>query len=103
MASYNEKEVILEPLSGTIELGAEKNGSEETRDKITHIEAFGRSVIGSVTRVIYGSFNSTPACLICMRFTFRYSQSPILRFKRAEIVVSFDKSPDRSSDRKSVV
>jgi hypothetical protein len=88
---YNQKEVTLDPLAGTLELGSEKNESEETRDKITHIEAFGRSVIGSVTRVNYGSFGSTTACLLCMRFTFRYTKASMLRFKKAEIIVSFDK------------
>ncbi|KAF4633411.1 hypothetical protein G7Y89_g4705 [Cudoniella acicularis] len=95
MERYGEK-VILEPHSGTIELGGEKNDNEETRDKITHIEAYGRSVIGSMTRVSFGSFNSATACLLCMRFTFRYKKDSILRFKKAEIIVKFDKRADSS-------
>jgi len=92
--SYEQKETILQLPSGTSELG-QRNEVEETRDKITHIEAWHRSVIGTVTRVRYGSYNNFPACLICMRFTFRYSKD-LLRFKKAEISVNFENRPSQT-------
>ena len=89
--SYGERATLLKFPTGTGELGGQKNSGEATRDKIVHIEALDRSVIGSVTRVCYGQYNGRPACLVCMRFTFRYRRNSALRFKRAEIVARFDK------------
>lgn len=53
-------------------------------------------IIGTIRSVNYGTWEGRPACLIAMRFFFRFSESN--RFKSTEILVTFD-SPSKT-DRK---
>ncbi|KAL0631529.1 hypothetical protein Q9L58_009614 [Maublancomyces gigas] len=51
-------------------------------------------ITADLERVIYGSFDRKPACLILFNFKFRFEADSHLRFKRAEIAVSFKATPD---------
>lgn len=55
----------------------------------------GRTYItADLERVIYGNFDRKPACLVIFNFKFRFEADSHLRFKSAEIAVSFKATPE---------
>ncbi|KAB5522810.1 hypothetical protein GE09DRAFT_1293597 [Coniochaeta sp. 2T2.1] len=75
---------------GSAKLGQHNaDDSTSTRTKITHLEFAGFGLVGSVSSVAYGSWMESKAMLLVMQFDFRAKQGA-LRFKRAEICVSFE-------------
>lgn len=82
---------LLELDSHAGELG----GSDVNRKSALHKVLNERTYItADLERVIYGNFNHKPACLIVFDFKFRFEADSHLRFKRAEIAVSFKATPN---------
>ncbi|KAF9767122.1 hypothetical protein IL306_000365 [Fusarium sp. DS 682] len=83
-------------------LGQHNVDDTKTRTKITHLEFLGFGVIGSVCSVAYGTWRDSsgnppaPAALVVMQFDFR-AGSGVLRYKSAEISVSFKERTPGSS------
>lgn len=92
----NSRTTILEldPHAGDL---AHAGGSDVNRKNVLHKILNERTYItADLERVIYGSFDRKPACLIVFNFKFRFEADSHLRFKRAEIAVSFKATPDGS-------
>ncbi|MBE7180030.1 MAG: hypothetical protein INR71_02285 [Terriglobus roseus] len=71
--------------------------------KIVQIESSlsDSGILGTVRSVSYGSWEGSPACLIAMRYFFRFAEGN--RFKAAQILVTFDaasKKVDAGSGRR---
>jgi len=88
---------------GSSTLGQHNADGASTRTKITHVEFFGLGLVGSVSSVAYGSWSGLTAMLLVMQFDFRAKEGP-LRFKRAEICISFKpQTKSQLSHRQPVV
>ncbi|KAF2104436.1 hypothetical protein NA57DRAFT_70641 [Rhizodiscina lignyota] len=83
------------PYSGTIELHED--------GKILHIESSFTDcgIIGTIRSVSYGTWNGRQACLLAMRYFFRFNENS--RFKSTEIVITFDRSSKKAGGRAPVV
>lgn len=66
------------------------NAGTDPRAKITHVDIMGLGLLGTVLSVAYGSYGSYKAMLLVMQFGFRAKEEGPLRFKRAEISLSFE-------------
>lgn len=79
------------------ELGPQRNS---TPDEVNRKNALHRVlnqhtyITADLGQVIFGSFNGKPACLIVFDFKFRFEADSRLRFKRAEIAIRFEATPD---------
>jgi hypothetical protein len=87
-ASYNERTNEFEDDPDSATLG-QKNTGQDLRTTITHVEKLGLGFVGTVCRVGYGTWEQRRAIILLMRFDFR-AKTGILRFKRAEITISFE-------------
>lgn len=84
----------LDPHSGELD-GSSSKYRNLSRKPAIHKALNERTYItADLERVIYGSFNRKPACLIVFDFKFRFEADSHLRFRRAEIAVSFKATPD---------
>lgn len=71
--------------------------------KILHLESslVDAGIIGTIRSVSYGTWNSRPACLLAMRYFFKFGESS--RFKSTEIVITFDSPTKRAGGRAPIV
>ncbi|KAK0753712.1 hypothetical protein B0T18DRAFT_314319 [Schizothecium vesticola] len=86
-------EFLLAPEDETLGI---RNDSRVNRS-LAASEHIGRSGFSAYLRhVQYGLYQSRPACLVAVDFSFRFPTNSSSRFSSAEVEVTFDKALDRS-------
>lgn len=80
-----------------------KDDQDFNRVKITQKDLGSLSVIGSLTKVEYGTWAGQDACLIAFRFQFQKGNATTFRFSKADIVIEFQARPPGNPDDDPVV
>lgn len=86
---------------GSTNLGQHNTNDTDTQTKVTHIELFGCRIIGTLASLSYGTWQGQPAALLVLYFSLRGRDSGPLRFKKAQVCITF--RPRTSGERYPVV
>ncbi|RDL39271.1 uncharacterized protein BP5553_03611 [Venustampulla echinocandica] len=82
-----------EPLLGI------RNNDAINRKQLTADRVGSTSFSATLSRVHYGTYAGTPACLIAIDFSFRFKAKAIGRYEEATILVSFTRATDTGNPR----
>src|SRR4051794_33971607 len=93
--TVREVSFVVDPSSGF--LGVQHNVNDEpNRSSITERSFLRDSGFRGILRgVQFGTHKNKPACLIAFDFLFLFNASSLFRFKSAEIIIEFFKTPDK--------
>lgn len=92
--SFEERTCILISNDSHKELGqTNRDDNDINRDKIHQRDLGSLSVIASLSRVSYGTWNGNKACLLGLRFQFIKGTHDVFRFDHAEVVVELTSRP----------
>lgn len=104
LKSFQEREQHFVIDESQEELGQRNESDEDhNRVKILQRDLGGLSIIGSLTRVQYGSWKNEPACLVSMRFQFQKGNAELFRFKKIDMLLQFSARPEGQPSADPVV
>ena len=90
--SWEERELAFVANKGAGQLTSQRNQGEDLRPTITHhANVLGTKVYGAVNKVIWGTYEDLPACLLVVRFQF-LAPKGLFRLRKATITICFSKN-----------